>query len=80
MKNRIWNSDDEVTLELLVDKYGMASTLEQLADICSEKAEHIHASYQDKPLAESWELACGSLSMAARDVNRLVGFLERKGK
>lgn len=46
---------DVSELEFLVDRHGLAFVVEQLARIASDKADHIRSSYDDEPLAKSWE-------------------------
>lgn len=46
--------DDQVTLEKLVDAYGLSSVIRHLVQTCFDKADHILANYQDKGLAELW--------------------------
>jgi hypothetical protein len=41
-------------LELLIDKYGVASVLGRFSDVCREKAEHVRANWQDEALANEW--------------------------
>jgi hypothetical protein len=48
------DSGEGMALEAIVDKFGMLRVLEALGDICEAKAEHIAASYSDKPLAQRW--------------------------
>jgi len=51
------------TLESLVDAKGMTTVLETLAQIASEKADHIATNWQDTGLAKEWD------RLAARLVN-----------
>lgn len=46
-----------VQIELIVDKIGMAGVTGLLAEICSEKAEHLRSSWQDEAAARDWERA-----------------------
>lgn len=48
---------DTDTLEKLVDDYGLRAVLEDLGQICHEKADHIRASYDSKRLANRWDAA-----------------------
>jgi hypothetical protein len=48
-------NEDLITLEKLVDHYGLHYVLDQLVYICYLKADHIMESYNDKGLAELWE-------------------------
>jgi hypothetical protein len=45
------------TLEHYVDRYGLRSTLDALACICTDKAEHIRSNWQDQTTARPWEKA-----------------------
>jgi len=51
------------TLESLIDAKGMQTVLETLAQIASEKADHIATNWQDLNLAKEWD------RLAARLVN-----------
>ncbi len=42
-------------LEKLVDLHGIARVIENLGEICMEKAEHVRANWGDRQLAYSWE-------------------------
>jgi len=48
-------------LENMIDTYSLSEVLSYIADICSEKAEHIIASYNDKNLAGAWQDCSKSL-------------------
>lgn len=47
-------SDDKLTLEKIIDSSSLEQVLENLGDICREKAGHIRASYSDKATALTW--------------------------
>jgi hypothetical protein len=42
-------------LELLIDRRGLEQILQQIADICAEKAVHIQGQWQDAALAQQWD-------------------------
>ena len=44
-------------LEAMVDRYGLARTLEVLGDVCMGKASHVEETWQDYGLARAWGLA-----------------------
>lgn len=46
--------DTTVQLELMIDSEGLTSILEQITEICHEKADHILTNYQDRSLAAAW--------------------------
>ena len=48
------DTPDGMTLENLVDTYGLLRILDTLGDICEAKAEHIRASYSDEKRARKW--------------------------
>lgn len=65
-------------LESLVDKYGAQSALEAIAEILSEKADHVRASYSDSyggpnPQAAFIERASKLLYEAADRAGQLMG-------
>jgi len=53
------------TLEMLVDRKGLAGVVEALAEIADEKAEHVRSNWQDEPLAKAWERDAWTLKKAA---------------
>lgn len=48
-------SEQETNIELAMDKLGVSGVLHAMATICSEKAEHIRANWQDEDLAAAWD-------------------------
>jgi hypothetical protein len=60
----------EDELEELVDKYSLSHVLGVLGGICSEKADHIRASYEaSEGEADAWDDAADVLSDAANEVD-----------
>ena len=59
-------SDDKRNLELIIDRNSISGTLEMLAEVCFEKAEHIQASYATTsapdPLAKQWRIIAERIS------------------
>lgn len=51
------NSPDAVTLETLVDRYGLAQVLAVLATTCEGKSDHIGTHWQDRYESRRWGLA-----------------------
>jgi len=60
------NIDVMNKLEEMVDASSMNFVLDTLAMICSEKAEHIIANWQDRTAAQPWQ-------HAAQRINSIVG-------
>jgi hypothetical protein len=53
------------TLETLVDQPGgLWAVLDELSQICFNKAQHIESAWQDKPLAGQWDRA-GNVCLTA---------------
>jgi hypothetical protein len=48
---------DELILEGLIDRYGLAAVVLALAGICWGKAEHIDTTWQDRDLSRAWQRA-----------------------
>ena len=48
-------------LENKVDVYGVAAILAKLAEMASEKADHVRTNWQDEKLAKDWELLAARL-------------------
>ena len=42
-------------LESIIDAIGLMNTLEAIADICYDKAEHLRSNWQDEKSAKCWE-------------------------
>lgn len=49
-----WKPEDLRALEALIDRYTVSGTLEAVAEICHEKAEHIASNWQDVRTAKTW--------------------------
>lgn len=47
--------DIQEALERYVDCLGLSETIELLATICEEKAEHIRENWQDQSTAQTWD-------------------------
>jgi hypothetical protein len=59
---------DLETLERLIDAYGLNCFLENAANICHEKAEHVMSSYNDPLTAATWDQASTNLMVASEFV------------
>jgi hypothetical protein len=65
--------NDELALEGLIDRYGLAAVVLALAGICWGKAEHVESNWQDADLSRAWQRAATLLDKqieyaAIRDV------------
>ncbi len=58
-------------LEQFVDKHGLLHVITALDLMCTEKAAHIRASYQDEPLAKNWDRAANALYTASSKISDL---------
>jgi len=47
--------NSQEALESLVDTQGLAEVVRMLAQIASDKAEHVRHAYQDEALAKTWD-------------------------
>lgn len=61
-------SEDQTTLEALVDRWGLHSVTDTLSGICGLKSEHITSSWQDNRLAAEWAIAEAELEAAANRI------------
>lgn len=61
---------DKETLERLIDAYGLNAFLENAAEICHEKADHVRSSYNDNTTADTWDQASTNLMVASEFVFR----------
>jgi hypothetical protein len=50
-------SEEKTVLEQLIDRTSLETVLQNIGNICVEKAEHIRTNWQDDPLARLWQLA-----------------------
>ena len=51
--------DELDMLEQLIDRTSLTVVLDGIAQICSEKGEHVHVNWQDHALGEVWDNAAG---------------------
>lgn len=51
--------------EAFVDANGLPAALQELANVCHTKAEHLRANWQDKALAKTWDKAGDRIERAA---------------
>lgn len=59
-------------LEILIDRYScLEDAMRDLSQIASMKADHIHQSYSDTPLAGRWESAADVLDKTADRISKL---------
>ena len=49
--------EDFKQIESMIDRSSLADVLSHLAQICSDKAEHIRSNWDSDPQAELWEEA-----------------------
>lgn len=54
-------------LEQMIDRHGLANVLEQIADICGAKAEHLRTNWQDTNAARYWDKAARAVLRCAGD-------------
>ena len=60
-----FTNGDRLDLEKIIDRRGLQQTLNAIAEICGEKAEHIQSNWQDAPLASCWDRAGRALQLTA---------------
>jgi hypothetical protein len=53
--------DLQYQLEELIDKSNLVDVVEQLAQICRLKADHIESNWQDSALAKRWIKAANAI-------------------
>jgi hypothetical protein len=49
----------EQHVEAMIDDSRLSDVLDAVSAVCSEKADHIRASYSDESFAKEWELMAG---------------------
>lgn len=55
MARLLLTDDDAIALEAMVDRNSIRDVVNALAEICSAKAEHLRANWQDTAGARAWE-------------------------
>lgn len=65
MANRELDAQEREALERMIDNTDIIAVMTALSEICGEKADHIEANWQDKPLARAWRNACGAIGCTA---------------
>ncbi|MBE7465624.1 MAG: hypothetical protein HS116_19290 [Planctomycetes bacterium] len=55
-------------LEALVDRHGLETVLNLLAEICREKAEHLRCHWQDHTTARVWDRAASRIEAAVAKI------------
>lgn len=67
--NRAVSQADRDALERCIDQLGLAQTLDVLAELCGEKADHIQSSYAQGAsidlLAKTWAQAGRKIAIAS---------------
>jgi hypothetical protein len=62
------STQEQFELEQLIDKHGIETVLEQIAEICTAKAMHIRESYSDVTLAREWMRTGDRLALMASKI------------
>ena len=62
--DRTLDNTERDELEQLIDRTSLAAVLDGLAQICSEKAEHVSTNWQDKQLYAAWDAMAGHVLKA----------------
>ena len=57
----------KATLEQFIDNDDLHSVLEEIAEICSAKSDHVRASYGDHKTASAWNRAAVAILRAQGD-------------
>jgi hypothetical protein len=60
------NKELENQLETLVDRFGLKTVVDRLANVCWEKADHLRSNWGDKVLAKDWSCAASRIDNAGR--------------
>ena len=69
---------DKDDLERMIDSYGLWEIVDTLAQLCSEKSDHIMCSYSDKSLARAWSVAGMKLDQV-KNTKPIVGLQSISG-
>jgi len=60
------NTPAMLALETMIDTVGLSNTLYAIANLCSDKAEHIRSNWQDEALAKRWDQRMIALDLLAQ--------------
>ncbi len=63
---------DADAIEVMIDRFGLSATLETVADIAREKADHILSNWQDSATARSWDRIANRIDRTAAAAAREV--------
>lgn len=61
-------TQEQETLERLIDSRGLFSVLDCISGICGAKAEHVLTNWQDLTLANEWNRATSAVDSAASKI------------
>lgn len=64
------NTQDENTLEQLLDRHGLPELVDALAGICVHKVMHLEENWQDRQLAGKWARTASKLAKFHSTLNR----------
>lgn len=67
---KIVDPNFEMELAAMVDRYGLSAVLNELANICNGKADHIATNWQDAPSAKFWERDARVIAAAEAKVTK----------
>lgn len=62
------SEDITIELEAMIDRHGLTHVVTGLSLICSEKAAHLRANWQDNATAKVWDADSKTLDKAARAI------------
>lgn len=63
---------DTDSLEMMIDRIGLTETLNCIAAICAEKADHVRSNWQDESLASEWDKSGSLVSLTADSINSIA--------
>ena len=67
---KIADPNFEMELEAMVDRHGVSAILNELANICAAKSEHIATNWQDASLAKLWDKDSRTLARAEERITK----------
>ena len=58
-------------IESIIDKSKLSEFLYAVAEVCSEKAQHIMENWQGQVLVSEWSIACGKIENLSKELKGL---------
>lgn len=61
------------TIEALIDRYGLSYVIDLVAEVCSAKADHLRAAWQDESTGDVWDAQAERLCTVSYKASLALG-------